>query len=510
MSGLLDEVAVLVNEAVERLSPWRRTFTEKDALGTVWQAGYEISIQSDRRFVLAQEDWQQPSHWRLVSHTIANNRLLNELLSGDWDGRDLDGKLAALDTEDQRHYVFCPLDPRLAQNKQGILEPVEQERTLVLPQAMKKTLDEHGASLLAHWHDSGDEPWTLRAITEALQQLGWQDGEKKNAWLYVRSWLLCWPQVRRVGQDYWLPADQLPQEAKRTRLQVMPVIMPPSQATGSREEANSEAASSTPPSKQAIPTKTDESQVILSGEATATRATWSVHLRTVHLIEGFLHVPSSARGVYPSPVPGEESKVVVRGLWFEDGTRFWLWLDRSNNRLYGPALADRLAWLETGDIVRVEWAPDIIVLRQVGHDEQIQAEEARLVDLEELAALRGGLGESYRRSLQAILVQAPEGLTFAEVVHALCERQHHEVHHGTVRALLYNGGFIRRDHRWFAASDSEVGARQLRAALVETLVSREQEQDGSMQPLSPADVMRKRVKAIHARLSEIISVLRET
>lgn len=150
------------------------------------------------------------------------------------------------------------------------------------------------------------------------------------------------------------------------------------------------------------------------------------------------------------------------------------------------------------------------MMRQIGHDEQVQAEEARLVDLEELAALRGGLGESYRRSLQAILANAPEGMTFAEVVNALRERQNHEVHRGTVRALLYNGGFIRRDRRWFAAPDPSAGACQLRTALAETLVSQGQEQDSSLQSLSPADAICRRIKAIHTRLSEIITVLRET
>ena len=105
------------------------------------------------------------------------------------------------------------------------------------------------------------------------------------------------------------------------------------------------------------------------------------------------------------------------------------------------------------------------MLRITGHDEDVQSEESRLVDLEELAALRGGLGESYRRSLQAILLDAQEGLAFTEVVQALRERQGHAVHGGTIRALLYAGGFVRKGRRWLPAPDSEVGARQLRAAM---------------------------------------------
>jgi hypothetical protein len=46
-----------------------------------------------------------------------------------------------------------------------------------------------------------------------------------------------------------------------------------------------------------------------------------------------------------------------------------------------------------------------------------------------------------------------------------------DVHRGTVRTLLYAGGFVQRDGRWFAAPQSEIGARKLRAALVETLVA---------------------------------------
>ncbi len=467
MNDEADEVALLIEEAVMRLLPWRRTFTEKEALGLVWDAGYEIAIQSDARFVLAQEDWKQPGHWRLINHTLANNRLLNDLLSGSWDGQDLDRKLVALDAEDQMHYVFCPIDPRLTLNKHGFLEATDHERNVSLSKAMKKALDELGEQLLTHWRETGAEPWTVRAITEELKQLGWRDGEKRNAWLSVRSWLLNWPQVLRVGQDYWLPAEQLPQEIKRTRLQVMPVRVLPLQTT--EAESLSEAQRLPQSPEQALSLKGDESQVILSGDATAARATWSVSLRTVNLIEGFLHVPASARNVYPPPAIGEEQSIVLRGLWFADNTHFWLWLDRAKNQLYGPALADQLAWLEAGDRLRVDWAPDIIVMCQGGHDELVQAEEARLVDLEELSALRGGLGESYRRSIQAILANAPEGMTFAEVVNALWERQHHKVHCGTVRALLYNGGFVRKDHRWFAAPASDMGARQLRTAFVEAL-----------------------------------------
>ncbi len=503
MNDPLDEASLLIDEAVKRLRPWQRTFTEQEALAAVWDAGHDIPIQSDPRFVLAQEgDGKHPRHWRLDSHTLANNRLLNDLLAGKWDGRDLEGKLAALDAEDQRHYVYCPTDPRLERNKQGILEPAERERNVILPHAMKAELDTLEPLLLERWPAAGPEPWTVRSITGALNQLGWHDADRPNAWLYVRAWLLGRPQVTRVGQDYWMPADHLPQNTRRTRLQVMPVRTPGNAAAEDRATPED----FDPSSGRAALSKGDENQVVLGGAATAPQATWPVKLRTINLLEGFLHVPSSARGVYPPPAPGESNMVVLRGIWFEDSAHCWLWLDREKHRLYGPDLAEKLAWLEAGDIVRVVWAPDIIVIRIAGHDEEVQGEESRLVDLEELAAMRGGLGESYRRSLQAILQEAPEGLIFAEIVKALRERQQHEIHRGTIRALLYSGGFVRKDHRWFPASDTRAAARQLRAALLETLVQGEQAE--STQPLSSSDHQRTRIRAIHKRLAEIVNVLR--
>lgn len=509
MNDMSDEITSLLDEVVQRWTPARRTFPEKEAMQVVWEAGYEIPIHSDARFVLVHEgDGKHPSHWRLVGHTVANTRLLNELLAGTWDGRNLDEKLAALDAEDHRHYVFYPLDARFSLTRQGILEPAEHERNIKLPRGMKATLDALGPRLLTMWREAGAEPWTVRAITEHVGQAGWRDADMPNAWLYVRAWLLCWEQVKRVGQDYWIPADRVPTEVQRTRLQVHPLRM--REPFSGREDAaptplkRSSVAATVP----ANAPEADERQVALQGEVVTERARWTVRLRTIHLLEGFLPVPGAVRGAYPPPGPGEEQKTVLRGMWHEDGTRFWLWLDRTNHHLYGPALADRLMWLEAGTVLRIEWAPDIIVLQQVGQDEAIREEEARLVDLEALAATRGGLGEHYRRSLQAILAEAPEGLTFAEIVVALRGRQQHEVHRGTIHALLSSSGFVRKEHRWFAAPDSEVGARQLRAALVETLLPAEQ---GILAPpLSSAESVRRRVKAIRSRLSEIIAALRET
>ncbi|HEY7066572.1 MAG TPA: hypothetical protein VII06_34180 [Chloroflexota bacterium] len=178
------------------------------------------------------------------------------------------------------------------------------------------------------------------------------------------------------------------------------------------------------------------------GEPAASAASWVVPLRTVHLVEGFLPVPKSARMIYPVRGPGEGDSTALRGIWFSTGDKVWLWLNRYNDRLYDPALADRLAWSEAGDLLHVEWTGDGILLRIAGHDAAVQEEETRLVDIEALTALRGGLGESYRRSLQMILQGTPDGLSFPNAGAALRERQGHAVHTGSIRAVLHAGEFV--------------------------------------------------------------------
>lgn len=176
-------------------------------------------------------------------------------------------------------------------------------------------------------------------------------------------------------------------------------------------------------------------------------------------------------------------------------------------------LARKLEWLEAGDLLRIQWAPDVVVLRLAGHDDEVQREEERLVDPQALKALRGVLGESYRQSLQAILSEKADGLTFVQVVQTLRERQGHDVPRSTVRAILYAGGFVHRNGRWFAAPQSEHGARKLRAALAETLVPvQEIEQNQTVNAELSADTerLKRSVQAIRAGLAELVNMLRES
>ncbi len=146
MSDLDDEVAQLLGEAVARLSTASRTFTDEEALLPIWERGYDFSPQSDPqgRFVLAAEaDSKHPRQWRLDTQALANNRLLDALRSGAWNGQDLDAELARLDAEDQTHYTFCPNDARFTTLADGTLEPAEREYNVIVPPATQEPFPKH-------------------------------------------------------------------------------------------------------------------------------------------------------------------------------------------------------------------------------------------------------------------------------------------------------------------------------------------------------------------------------
>ena len=510
MSDLDDEVAQLLDEAVARLSTTRRTFTGKEALLPIWERGYDFSPQSDPqgRFVLAAEaDGKHSRQWRLATQALANNRLLDALRSGAWNGQDLDAELARLDAEDQTHYTFCPNDARFTFLPDGTLEAAEREYNVTVPAATRAAFDALGPQLLEQWHARGDEPLTVRQVTELLVTLGWAEANERNGWQLVRAWLLAWPEVARVGQDYWVPVVAVPKAPERTRLQVLPVRGADSTGEESNEGGNTPQGPEAP--EQEIHPRLDNSPVAQSGGVMANPLSWPFSLRTIHLLEGFLPVPAAARSAYPPRGVGEGDREVLRGLWYDSDERLWLWLDRKQDRLYGPDLAQKLEWLEAGDLLRVQWTSDVVVLRFAGHDDEVQREEERLVDPQALKALRGGAGESYRQSLQAILSERSEGLTFVQVVQALRERQGHDVPRNTVRAILYAGGFLHRDRRWFAAPQSEHGGRKLRAALVDALVVNRQS-DRATTPMSQTERRWKQAQAIRIRLAELVNVLQKS
>jgi hypothetical protein len=441
---------------------------------------------------------------------VANNRLLGALVDGTWDGRDLDAELARLDTEDGVRYVFCPEDARFSVRADGMLEPVEGEVEVALPPETRAELEGLGSALLERWRAAGNQPWILRQITEALGALGWSEAGKRGSQPLVRAWLREWPQVARVGQDYWVIAGQVPEGPRRTRLQVVRIAAAPADEpslTGSVATGAGDTASGLP---GVLSAPSENAELVPAGEQPVCLiATWTAVLRTIHLVEGFLRVPATARGAYPPRAPSLGKWEVLHAKWFDTNEDLWVWLDREGDLLCGTDLAEKLGWCDAGERLQVQWAPDRLVLRSLGIDAEVQREEARLVDAEALAALRGGLGETYRRSLLTILGEVNEGLSFPEVVAALRARQGHNVHRGTVRALLHAGGFSVRKGRWFAALDAEAGARRLRGAMVEALLPISETEaltassDGVANPMRLRDTAR----AVQARLRELVGGL---
>jgi hypothetical protein len=499
-----DKLRGLLDDAVARLATGRRTFTDEEAFRAIWDAGYDVGPQSDSRFALAREaDGRHPRHWRLERQVVANNLLLEALQTGRWDGRDLDAELARLSEEDGPHYVFCPVDPRFQAGAGGTLELADRERDVALPAPARTELDGLLPRLLARWLADGGAPQTVRQIAATVAELGWPHAAERGGWLLVRAWLLTRAEIRRVGLDYWAPAEQVPAGPGRTRLNVVPVFSPAAAATTVAAPVGPAAGAGgqQQPEQPAglVPILTDPGVV---------EARWTTTLRTVHLLEGFIPVPKPHRGAYPPrPKQGGDWEA-LRGKWFQTGDDLWVWLDRQRNLLCGPGLADRLGWCEAGERLGVLWTTDVLIFRLLGVDEEVRREEARLADQEALAELRGGLGESYHRSLVAILQQAPEGLTFRGLVAALRERQRHEAHHGTVRAVLNAGGFVCQGGRWFVGTGPVVGMRQLRQAMARSLLAPGSSTESADNSRS-APPLTSIAKAVKSRLHALVAELRE-
>src|SRR5229473_6176115 len=90
----------LLDEAEARLLIRRFTFNDEEALALIWERGYDLALQEDplTRFALvAEAKGKNRRQWRLQAHTLVNNRLLDALIAGTWDGRNLESELASLD-----------------------------------------------------------------------------------------------------------------------------------------------------------------------------------------------------------------------------------------------------------------------------------------------------------------------------------------------------------------------------------------------------------------------------
>jgi len=191
-----------------------------------------------------------------------------------------------------------------------------------------------------------------------------------------------------------------------------------------------------------------------------------VTLRTVHINEGYIPIPTKACVFYPR-AKKLSSIVAVPGVWFSDASEMTVWLDTEKHQLYGPDVQDQLAFLVAGTMLEILWTASGITFNTIGVDTAITEEEVRLVDLTELAHLRAATLESYRGSLRAIMAPSNIGWSFPELYSVLCDRQQHKPNRSTIRAILSSSPefiFVRTQNKWMLNYDitPEAGARALR------------------------------------------------
>src|SRR2546423_13414898 len=115
MSQSDNDLLRLLDDLVTEVASRRRTFTDEEVLTPIWERGYDIAFQEDplARFALvAEANRKHRRQGRLHTQTVSNNRLLDALISGTWDGRDLTTEVALLHVPGEVPHILCPSDPR--------------------------------------------------------------------------------------------------------------------------------------------------------------------------------------------------------------------------------------------------------------------------------------------------------------------------------------------------------------------------------------------------------------
>ena len=460
----------------------RFTFTEDQVLKSLWNEGEDIRLREDSRFRRVMLPQQATEiQWQLTIHTVANQHLYELLLDGLWDGQDLYRCLENLDrdTADSSFHIFCLADERflLAQDENGlyVLTLTADIATIELTTAQKKVVDQLTTQLLAHFSSVSRKPWTTSSILGELR--GWSrpaDILDEVIPAALESWLLRQEEWVRVGIDSWLPKSNLPPVAARHRYAVPPIFSSGGMTTALPDLMKEEDLAH------------DASQVIdqpveLKEQPPLNKSMrWRITLRTCHINEGAIPVPTEARSFYPH-ARKLARMIALPGLWFTDGSDMTVWLDRVKHRLFGSDLQDQFAFLEAGEVLEVEWTVVGLVFRTLGVDPRVAEEEFRLIDLTLLARLRSMPLESYRVSLRAILGSQNEALSFQAIYEELCKRQEHKPHRATVRTILSSSpefAFIKAEGKWALNPDvaSEGGAKLVRRS---ALVAKQVEGDSN-------------------------------
>lgn len=469
----------------------RFTFREEDVLADIWQQGEDLRLREDERFRSVPFAVQIHKQWYLAAHTLANEYLYELLLDDAWDGCDLFKQLESYDKrEAQSYYVFCPQDTRfqLAQDESGIYNLTLREiaPAIILTSEQKAIVDKLAAQLLEQAMLTV-RPYTTTTLIEMLQHLA-PDEISLQVVLpqALTHWLLHQIEWIRVGIDIWFPAKQMPILPIRHRYAV------PSPSLSPNDEMNT--------LPQPIPDQTvsrnmspeDEQNIIEEINQEGQRQIrWHILLKTVHINEGILPVPPQARSLYPR-APKLADVVALPSLWFEDGNKMTLWLDRKQHRLFGSDLEEQFTFIEAGTRLDIHWNPSGLIFYVTGVDIQVAEEETRLIDMTSLAQLRNQTLESYRASLRLILEASTHPWSFRDLYMQLCERQHHKANSATIRAVLSSSPEFAYDSmskQWmlYLSEVTEVGAKRLRHVatvakhLKESLNDNEQPQESQQE-----------------------------
>lgn len=500
----LPELDKWVDECIR--SRTRFTLSEREVLQSLWDSGEDIRLREDSRFCeVTLSNQIQEGQWRLSSQTITNQYLYELLEDEEWDGYDLYQYLKQLDQKmsNGSFHVFCAIDHRfiLSSNDQGVYNVslrLDRKKITLTPE-QKNCIDQLAPQLLALFPDDSRIPWSTSLLLERLKELVFPSGILGEVLpAALENWLLQREEWMRVGRDTWFPKKLVPSLARSHRYAVLPVS----------SHENSNALSLVKIEGGALLSETQEVVQVVDGtekvQGQLTRRSsvkWRTVLRTLHLNEGYLPVPTRARGCYPQ-AKKLSSVVAIPGVWFADASQMTVWLDTENHRLYGFDLQDQCAFLVAGTVLETLWTTSGITFNAIGVDTAIAEEEARLVDLTELAHLRSATLESYRASLRAIMGPSNRGWNFLELYNEVCERQQHKPNKSTIRTILSSSPefvFVKSQHKWVLNNNilSEIGAKALRKA---TLLA----QDISMGSEAPS--IRKMITDSRQRLAHLRSM----
>ncbi len=485
----------------------RFTFTEDEVLKSLWNEGEDMRLREDSRFLRVML-FQQAAEdqWQLAIHTVANQHLYELLLDGLWDGYDLYHYLENLDrdTGDSSFHIFCLGDERFLLSQDGNslygLVLSADMATVELTTEQKKVVDQLAPQLLAHFPNESRKPWTTSSILGKLR--GWShstDILDKVIPAALESWLLRQEEWVRVGVDSWLPTSNLPSAVARHRYAVLPIFSATGDTTTALPDLINEEDLARDASHVADQTIELKNQPPLNKSVR-----WRVTLRTCHINEGAMPVPTQARPFYPH-ARKLARMIALPGLWFTDGSDMTVWLDKVKHQLFGLDLQDQFAFLEAGEMLEVEWTPVGLVFRTLGIDPKVADEESRLIDLTHLSQLRSATLESYRVSLRAILGEQNKALSFEALYEELCNRQQHKPNRATVRTILSSSPefvFVKAEGKWTFNPEvaSEAGAKLVRRTV---MVAKQIEGDGRMtqqepRPLSLSQMIAKNRQHITA------------